>query len=107
MERKTLIEALRHCAQLDTPCEECPVYSECIRNENDDENGFCLETDAAQMLEDDAEQLQYADDTIQALLHEQKETFLKLLPENFPLIASITSLGHWTTKRALTRPSIK
>lgn len=34
MERKTIIEALRHCVQLDTLCEECPVYSECIRNEN-------------------------------------------------------------------------
>lgn len=81
MERKTLIEALRHCVQLDTLCEECPVYSECIRNENDAENGFCLETEAAKMLESDAEQLQYADDAIQTLLHEQKETFLKLLPE--------------------------
>ena len=84
MERKTIIEALRHCVQLDILCEECPVYSECIRNENDDENGFCLETEAAKMLESDAEQLQYADDTIQPLLHEQKETFLKLLPEKFP-----------------------
>lgn len=36
MERKTIIEALRHCVQLDILCEECPVYSECIRNENDD-----------------------------------------------------------------------
>lgn len=84
MERKTLIEALRRCVQLDMPCEECPVYSECIQNAIDAENGFCLETDAAQMLEDDAEQLQYADDTIQTLLHEQKETFLKLVPEKFP-----------------------
>lgn len=83
MERKTLIESLRHCVQLDTPCEECPIYSECIQNASDAENGFCLETEAAKMLEDDAEHLQYADDTIQTLLHEQKETFLKLLPEKF------------------------
>lgn len=84
MERQTLIESLRHCVQLDTPCEECPIYSECIQNASDVENGFCLETEAAKMLEGDAEKLQYADDTIQALLHEQKETFLKLLPEKFP-----------------------
>ena len=81
MERKTIIEALRHCVQLDILCEECPEF---IRSENDAENGFCLKTEAAKILEDDAEQLQYADDTIQTLLHEQKETFLKLLPEKFP-----------------------
>lgn len=62
----------------------CPIYSECIQNASDVENGFCLKTEAAKMLEGDAEKLQYADDTIQALLHEQKETFLKLLPEKFP-----------------------
>ena len=86
MERKTIIEALRHCVQLDILCEECPVYSECIRNENDDENGFCLETEAAKMLEDDTEKLQYADGVIQTLLHEQKETFLKLLPKGFTAV---------------------
>lgn len=81
MERKTLIQILRFCARTDTPCEECPEF---VRNENDAENGFCLETEAAKMLESDAEQLKYADDTIQTLLHEQKKTFLKLLPEKFP-----------------------
>ena len=81
MERKKFIEILRFCARTDTPCEECLEF---IRSENDAENGFCLETEAAKMLESDAEQLQYADGVIQTLLHEQKETFLKLLPEKFP-----------------------
>lgn len=83
MERKKFIEILRFCARTDTPCEECLEF---IRSENDAENGFCLETEAAKMLEDDAEQLQYADDTIQTLLHEQKETFLKLLPKGFTAV---------------------
>lgn len=83
MERKKFIEILRFCARTDTPCEECLEF---IRSENDAENGFCLEAEAAKMLEDDAEQLQYADDTIQTLLHEQKETFLKLLPKGFTAV---------------------
>lgn len=83
MERKKFIEILRFCARTDTPCEECLEF---IRSENDAENGFCLETEAAKMLEDDAEQLQYADDTIQTLLHEQKKTFLKLLPKGFTAV---------------------
>lgn len=85
MERKTLIEALRYCTQIDTLCEECPVYLECIHNENGAEDDFSIEAEAAKMLESDAEQLQYADDTIQTLLHEQKETFLKLLPGKLPV----------------------
>lgn len=85
MERKKFIEILRFCARTDTPCEECLEF---IRSENDAENGFCLETEAARMLESDAEQLQYADDAIQTLLHEQKETFLKLLPKGFTAVRS-------------------
>lgn len=104
MERKTIIEALRHCVQLDILCEECPVYSECIRNESDAENGFCLETEAAKMLEDDAEQLQYADDTIQTLLNEQKETFLKLLPKGFTVVHANHTPVSGNTKRVIIRP---
>lgn len=82
MERKTLIESLLYWMKLKQPCEDCPAQQECMSGE--DESDLCVPFLAVKMLESDAEQLQYADDAIQTLLHEQKKTFLKLLPEKFP-----------------------